>query len=331
MHKVVFTTTFLMILGAGAVGQQLQGEPIARAYLFGDGTESPPNQAQITEQIKKAGTSLGWKTLPDGKLLYNSPKQMTFVFMPSLREIRTWRTLAYFRKKIEKDGFWAKFSFEELPDFLKSRVESSYRELDFKPNTAFILQLSIVTKITGNGRKVDLPFDLRPTKSPEEVSERRRFMNEAPVVENKSYLTTKDIPESWRPFYQIWNLNVAFESNRSEVVHEALGLLNTEMALRTALEHQTLFAILKGNKQFENLKKCIHTSIDMKAQPGSEDNTQRSIATTLTAFRYILGFNESQDWDNFTQNATIDSLSFGFTVNFVREVKSKKQLAGVGF
>ena len=131
-----------------------------RAYILGGGSELPPLLRKMSEVVSKIDKSPGWKNLPDGKIAFRSAKQICFIFLPSLREIQNWQNIVFFRKKIERDGFWAKFQFGELHDHLKEKLRATLPELEFKVNSAISIGPQIITSITGLGRKVNVPANL---------------------------------------------------------------------------------------------------------------------------------------------------------------------------
>lgn len=301
-----------------------------RAYILGGGLELPPLLRKMSEVVSKIDKSPGWKNLPDGKIAFRSAKQICFIFLPSLREIQNWQNIVFFRKKIERDGFWAKFQFGELPDHLKEKVRATLPELDFKVNSAISIGPQIITSITGLGRKVNVPANLIQPElkglGPAALAKALTDMD--PVNEKQQRPRVTESP--WLPFYQIWNLNVGFDGRRSELVQEMVTLFNVEMGKRTDSEMKILMDLLKDNSQVSDYLKSVGKSAVISNNVESENKSEMAISTSLLAFRNILGFHENDDWQNFSQQAMVSSISIGFSVNLVKMVNKRRQLVSVG-
>jgi hypothetical protein len=309
---------------------QLQQEgPLTRAYILGGGSEPPPNRQKMSEIVRKNGRGAVWKDLPDGKLIYLSPKQVSFVFQPSLREIRSWQNLKFFRRKIEHGGFWAKFRFDELPDQMKEQLRSTLPNLDFKPDSMVVVGPKIVANISGAGRKLNIPSDLVRPQAQSGPSAPKISDDMTPVEEKQNKPSQAE--NQWLPFYQFWNLNVGFDGQRTEVVQEMLTLLNAEMSKRTDVEKKALFDLLKDNRQFKDYQSRVGKFASRPSDAESESQAARSIYSSLNVFRGALGLDDNKDWDNFTQQASVSSISLGFSVSVVTMVKGRRQLVGVGF
>ncbi len=304
-----------------------------RMVVFGGPTEPAINRQVLSQAVKKSGTKVGWNEAEDGTLIFVTQKQISYVFLPSLREIATLRAIRFFREKLEKGGLNQIFAFSELPQSTKATVLKALSSFDVTDQSSFTFNVQLIPNISSsNGRSVGVPLNLSRLRNPSESQIIISTETMAPIKQ-KEGAQSEDGPRPVSPSYQIWPFGTQMDSNRTEMINEAMSEFKKETSRLNNIEVAKTLEVIKDEEQVKGMKSLVGQGLNFSTQrPTSVDSLWASqVSTSLRLRRDSIGLQDNQDWDNFTQHAQIDSLSAGFSLVCVQLVNGQRRVLSFDF
>jgi len=296
------------------VGVFIMGAMLAQgqnsAIIFGGGNEAPIPAIKLSHWIRPT-SPIGWDSdQKDGTLVYKSPKNLSFVFLPSLREVVQYRAMQFCRTKLEKDGFNAKITFGELTEAMQNHLRGSMPYAEFQPKSQLRIQMDAVANIAGMGRKMAVHRRMMKPGSQE-----RTFADLEPIRIRQ--ILTAGVPmPNISSEYQIFHHGLMPESNRYELIHEAMSELHKELARRMDEEKAPLIALFRDFEPYKTIHGRVGQGINLNADR-LNDPWGWLLANSFRQTSQRMGIAGSRMWEEFCQQAKIESTTLGFNLEFV--------------
>ena len=296
----------------------------ARMIVFGGPYEPPINQQVLSQAVKKPGIKIGWNESEDGTLIYATPKQMSYVFFPSLRELTTLKMIRFFREKLEKGGPNQVFAFSELPEPTKAQLLKAFPNLDISDQSSFTFNLNLIPQISGSGRSIGIPLNFNHVGK---AGEHFKLPIETMTpIKPKDGAPSEMAPRPIPPTYQIWPVGTLNDTNRTEMMNEALTEFKNEVARRNKTEVAKILEVIKDEQQVKAIQALVGQGFKLVTQRTNvEDIWAYQLSLSLRGRRNFMGLQDDQDWNNFIQHAQIDSLSAGFSLFCVQLVNGQRR------
>ncbi|MBS1703929.1 MAG: hypothetical protein JST12_19855 [Armatimonadetes bacterium] len=276
------------------------------ALVFTSGHDSPPKAALVSQYVKP-GNHIGWKVADDGSFVYVSPRRMAYIFRSSVGKINNLHALKAFSQKLSGSEPSMKLTFGELPEDIQARLTKSLAQFDFEPDSELQLSATASTNVSAMGRSFAMQSVLHG-------AERSIRMKLTPIQEKAGAPQPGDLPSV--ATYQIYSLGLIFESDTSNLVKDAITEFDQEIGRQTIEIEKTLFDRFGSIQPIPDLKARIGQGVDLKADRDHVDPVTGAFAINLKLQRNRLGFSDDKDWDEFSQQAKIDSVGIGFNLSF---------------
>lgn len=303
----------------------------ARMIVFGGPTEPAINQQVLSQTVKSSGSKIGWNETEDGTLIFATPKQMSYVFLPSLRELTSLKVIRFFREKLEKGGPYQIFAFAELPQATKTQLIRAFPTFDITDQSSFTFNVNLIPQISSSGRSIGLPVNFSPMTN----GGRPRLLATESItpIKPKEGAPSEASPRPSPPTYQIWPFGTTIDTNRTEMINEAMTEFKNEISRRNKVEVTKILEVIKDEQQVKALQALVGQGFKLVTQrpQGEAGIWEYQMSNSLRGRRSFIGLQDENDWTNFTQHAQIDSLSAGFSLMAVQLVNGQRRVMSLDY